>query len=67
MCGRTFRRLGRIEFDEALPLVRHVILVEDRFGGAFLDAGSAVDAFIGVDVDHGFVFARVKTLDGANR
>ena len=65
MCRRTFRRLGGVQFDEAFPLVRNVVFVEDRFGWTFWNAGSAVDAFIGVDVNHCIVF--VKTFDRANR
>src|SRR5206468_5426173 len=35
-----------------LPLLRHVVLVEDRLDGADRLAGTAVDALIRVDVKH---------------
>src|SRR5699024_5288869 len=38
------------------PLFGHVILVEDRLDRAHRFAGTAVDAFVGVDVQHPFPF-----------
>jgi hypothetical protein len=64
---RDDRALGGhfgIEFDEALPIFGDIILVEDGLDGAFRDAGFAVDAFVGVDVQNLIPF--VKTLDGAD-
>jgi len=66
MCRRTFRGLGCVESDVVFPTIWHVVFVKDRFGRTFGNTGSAVDAFIGVDVDHGLVVACVKTLDRAN-
>src|SRR5918992_2537382 len=38
--------------DEALPLVGHLFHGEDRLDGAGVDAEAAVDALLGVDVEH---------------
>src|SRR5471032_1651428 len=35
-----------------LPFIRHVVFVEDRFNWAHRLAGAAVDALVGVDVEH---------------
>lgn len=47
----------------ASPLLGDVLFVEDRFYGADGLAGSAVDAFVGVDVQHAGAF--VDAVDGA--
>jgi hypothetical protein len=57
------RHLG-VQFGEACPLFRNVVFVEDGFDGTFRDAGFAVDALVGMDVENQFAF--VETLDGAN-
>ena len=41
-----------VDGGELLPLRRHVVLVEDRGDGADRLAGAAVDALVGVDVEH---------------
>src|SRR4051812_39616159 len=42
----------RVDRRELLPLTGHVVLVEDRGHGAGRLAGTAVDALIGLDVQH---------------
>jgi len=37
---------------ELRPLVGHVVFVEDRLNRAYRLAGAAVDALVGVDVEH---------------
>src|SRR5690242_21759813 len=37
---------------EVLPLVRHVVLVEDRLNGADRLTGAAVDSLVRVDIEH---------------
>ena len=46
-----------------LPLLGHVVLVEDRLDRADRLAGAAVDALVGVDVEH--PLALVDAVDGA--
>ena len=46
-----------------LPLLRGVVLVEDRLDRAHRLAGAAVDALVGVDVEH--PLALVDAVDGA--
>src|SRR5687768_13280452 len=46
-----------------LPLVRNVVLVEDRLHGTDRLARTAVDTFVGVDVEH--ARALVDAVDGA--
>lgn len=55
--------LGRVEFDVALPFLGHVVLVEDRLDRAFGNASFAVNALLGVDVEH--LVALVKAFDRA--
>src|SRR6185295_17196578 len=38
--------------DERLPLVRHLFEGEDRLDGTRVDAQAAVDALLGMDVEH---------------
>src|SRR4051794_18047610 len=65
------RATGRAEVVEevdvgvvvVLPLLRGVVLVEDRLDGAHRLAGAAVDALVGVDVEH--PLALVDAVDGA--
>src|SRR5437588_2666545 len=42
----------RVDRRELLPLARHVVLVEDRGHGAHGFARPAVDALVGLDVEH---------------
>jgi len=44
-------------------LVRHVVFVEDRLNRAYRLAGAAVDALVGVDVEHPAAF--VDAVDWA--
>jgi len=53
-----------VHFDVALPFGRNVVFVKNRFHGAFGDAGFAVDAFFGVDVEH--LVSLVEALHWAN-
>ena len=46
-----------------LPLTRSVVFVEDRFNGADRLAGTTIDAFVRLDVEH--PLALVNTVDGA--
>src|SRR3954451_4462326 len=65
------RATGRAEVVEevdvggvvVLPLLRGVVLVEDRLDGAHRLAGSAVHALVGVDVEHPLPL--VDAVDGA--
>src|SRR4051794_20059780 len=65
------RATGRAEVVEeldvrlvvVLPLLRGVVLVEDRLDRAHRLAGAAVDALVGVDVEH--PLALVDAVDGA--
>jgi hypothetical protein len=59
----------RILLDEIRPLLRGFVESENRFHRARRHAGSAIDALIGVDIEHaglsepGFVLARVDAID----
>jgi hypothetical protein len=46
------------------PVLWHIILIENGFYGTFGYAGAAVDAFIGMDVDHFGIF--IETVDWAD-
>jgi hypothetical protein len=46
------------------PFGGQVVFVEDRRGRTFRNAGFAIDAFLGVNEQHGF--ALVKAFHGAN-
>jgi hypothetical protein len=61
--GALWSHLG-VEFDEAFPILRDVVLMENRFDRTLGDAGFAIDAFIRVDVDDFVAF--VETFDGTN-
>ncbi len=56
--------LGGIEFDVALPFVRHIVLVEDCLDGTLGNACFAVDALFRVDVKH--LVTLVEALHWAN-
>ena len=58
-----FRLLG-IQFQIALPFIRHVIFMKDSFNRTLRNACFAVNAFLGVDVEH--LVALVETFHGAN-
>ena len=60
----TLGSFGSIQLDEVFPLIGNVSLIEYSLHRAFGNAGSTVDAFIGIDVDHLLVF--VKALDWAD-
>src|SRR5262249_39377904 len=49
---RALRTLFGVQLLELLPLVGKVVLVEDRLDRALRDARLAVDALLGVDVEH---------------
>ena len=53
-----------VQIDVGAEFVRYVVLVKNRFRGAFRDAGLAVDAVLGVDVEH--FRSLVETITGAN-
>src|SRR5450830_215659 len=53
-----------VERDVFLPLRRHVFLWEDGAHRALRLAGAAVDALVGLDVQHLLVF--VEAVDGAD-
>src|SRR6201995_5784717 len=61
-----------VDLREVLPLVRQLIVREDRVDRTFLDAGVAVDALLGIDEQllhfgkAGLVFSRVNTVDRAD-
>ncbi len=55
-----FRSSG-VPFNKVMPWLRDIVLVVDRFDGALRNAGLAVDAFIRVDVKHGFVLIKAVT------
>src|SRR5690606_6661616 len=65
VCRGTCRRLSSVHLDECFPLFRYVVYVEVRFGRAFGNVSSAVNAFIGSDIDHRLVF--IETFDWAYR
>lgn len=54
----------RVHFDVVFPLVRHIVLVENRFYRAFGNTRFTIDALLGMDVQHLLPF--VKALDRAN-
>ena len=45
-------RLFRIQLDVALPFLRHVVFMEDRFDRAFWNTRFAIDALFWMDVKH---------------
>src|SRR5688572_17627212 len=51
-CSAGVLVVVRVDLRELLPLVRQLVLGEARVHGAGLDAGVAVDALVGVDVEH---------------
>lgn len=61
-----------VDLDIFGPLFGDIFVPEDGFDGAGRLAGSAIDAFIGVDIEHfsglvfGFILARVDAIDGAD-
>src|SRR6185295_2980675 len=66
--GRAARRPEVVEELDVrlvvvLPLLRDVVLVEDRLDGADRFARTAVDALVGMDVEH--PLALVDAVDGA--
>jgi hypothetical protein len=66
---RDIRQIARGAFfhvhgDIRMPFFGNIVLMEDRFYGTFRNAGFAVDAFIGIDEQHGLIF--VEALDGTN-
>src|SRR5690349_3822379 len=62
----------RVDLGEVRPLLGQLVLREDRVDGASLDARVAVDALLGVDVEHldavvvGIVGRRVDAVHGAD-
>ncbi len=60
----TNLRLLGVERDVILPFIRNVILVENGFYRALRYTGLAIDALVGVNVQHGLTL--VKTFDGTN-
>jgi hypothetical protein len=60
----ALRRHLRIQFNEAFPLSRNIVLMENGLDRALGDASLAIDALIGMDVEHLFPF--VEALYGAN-
>lgn len=54
----------RVHLNVVFPFGGHVVLVKNGFDGAFRDASFAIDALLGVDVEH--LFALIKALDRAN-
>ena len=57
-------RFGGIEFDVALPFIRHIVLVEDCLDGALGNACFSIDTLFGVDIEH--LIAFVEALYRAN-
>src|SRR5262245_10137103 len=53
-----------VELDEVLPLIRRLVLGEDRLDGAHGLASAAVDALVGVDEELGVTF--VDAVDRAH-
>src|SRR5207247_33476 len=51
-----------VQLDEVLPLLRSFVLGEDRLHRAHRLAGAAVDALVGVDVEH-----RLTLVDAVDR
>src|SRR5262249_47047224 len=51
-----------VDLDVVLPLLRGLVLGEDRLDRAHRLAGAAVDALLGVDVEH-----RLPLVDAVNR
>lgn len=62
-CFSWFAFLGSfsVELNIVAPLLRHIILIENGFYWAFRNASAAVDAFVGMDVDHIGVF--IEAID----
>jgi len=54
----------RVECNECLPLLGNIVLVEDCINRAFMGARLAVDAVIGIDIQHLLTF--VKAVAGAD-
>ena len=61
---RTLRRQFGVERCVVLPFGRKIVFVEDGFDRTLRDARFAVDALIGMNIEHRL--ALVETLYGAN-
>jgi hypothetical protein len=63
---------GGVDRNEVLPLLRGFIEGIDRLDGARRNACTAIDAFVGVNIQHfrrlklGFVLARMNAVYGAD-
>jgi hypothetical protein len=53
-----------VDLDPLVKVLRELCLVEDRFDGALRDAGAAVDALFGIDVEH--LGVSMEAIDRAN-
>src|SRR5205814_10040034 len=62
--GQAYRLVG-VGLDPVFLVVRQLGLVEDGFDGAFRHARSAIDALVGIDVEHfGVAVEAVHRADG---
>jgi hypothetical protein len=62
--GRTNRTHLPIQRHEILPLLRNVIFMVNRLYRAFASTRIAIDALVGIDVQH--LLALTKAVAGAN-
>src|SRR5712664_1614376 len=53
-----------VDRDEIAPLLRNLVLGEDRVHGARIDASAAIDALVGVDVVHVGLLVSVDAVHG---
>jgi hypothetical protein len=62
----------RVHFNRAFVFFRHVIQREDGIGGAYRNAGAAINAVVRVDIElrglfkAGLIFARMNAVNRAN-
>src|SRR5205814_10040680 len=52
-----------VDLDEVAPLLWHFILRKDRIHGAWIDAGTTVDALVRVDEIHARSVIRMNAVD----
>jgi hypothetical protein len=73
MTKRLFLKMVGIDLNVLLPFSRNVVFRENGLHGAFVDAQAAVNAGVGVDVEHvgaakfRLILAGMDAIDGAHR
>ena len=72
LAGRVFQfEIFGIDLGVVVPLIRDGFFSENSFNRAFRFTGTAIDAFVGVDVEHLAIrlvvsVRRMDTVDGAD-